>query len=76
MNMNQGVEAVLCLQIKLNINKYVKEGDIVKGRVNGEEFNISEGKEYEILKVNNSTMVTVKNDKNQIDIYSVEYFTV
>lgn len=61
---------------RLNEVQYVKEGDVVKGRANGEEFNISEGKEYEILEVNNSTMVTVKNDKNQIDIYSVEYFTV
>lgn len=54
----------------------VREGSVVKGRANCEEFHITEGKEYKILEVNNITLITVKNDKDNIEIYSVECFTL
>ena len=50
----------------------VIKGDAVKSTIN--DFDLTEGKEYEVIEVNNPTMITVMNDLGKIDMYSVEYF--
>lgn len=53
---------------------WVDEGDIVRGKCNGEEFSITEGKSYEVLDTNGIDCVLIKNDIGENDFYSVEYF--
>jgi len=50
----------------------VRKGDKVKSITN--DFDLTEGKEYEIIEVNNPTMITIMNDVGEIDMYTVEYF--
>ena len=50
----------------------VEKGDRVKSVVN--DFNLTEDKEYEVIEVNSPTMITIMNDANKFDIYTVEYF--
>ena len=50
----------------------VHKGDMVKSITN--DFDLTEEKEYEIIEVNNPTMITIMNDVNKLDMYAVEYF--
>jgi hypothetical protein len=52
----------------------VREGDIVVAKPGGEEFSLTKGKEYEVLEINNFTMFSIRNDKGNVEIYTVEYF--
>lgn len=53
---------------------WVGDGDVVKGRCNAEEFNITEGKEYVVIGINDIDCIYIMNDVGEIDLYSVEYF--
>lgn len=53
---------------------WIDKGDKVRGRCNGEEFYITEGKSYEVLDTNGIDCVLVENDIGEKDFYSVEYF--
>ena len=50
----------------------VHKGDKVQSITN--DFDLTEGKEYEIIEVNNPTMITIMNDINKLDMYTVDYF--
>ena len=50
----------------------VKKGDMIKSITN--DFDLTEGKEYEIIEVNSISMVTIMNDIKEVDMYTVEYF--
>lgn len=52
----------------------VQRGDMIKAREYGEEFDLTVNKEYEVLDVNSIDLITIKNDKGVVDIYTVEYF--
>jgi len=57
---------------RLNDVESVQKGDKVKSVTN--DFDLTEGKEYEIIEVNSPTMITVVNDIGEVDMYTVEYF--
>ena len=57
---------------RLNDVEQVKKGDKVKSTT--DDFNLTEGKEYEVIEVNNPTMITIQNDIKVNDMYTVEYF--
>ena len=57
---------------RLNDVESVQKGDKVKSITY--DFDLTEGKEYEVVEVNSQTMITVMNDLGKIDMYSVEYF--
>ena len=59
---------------KLSECDYVGVGDIVYAHKSGEEFNLTTGKGYEILKIVHTDSVFIKNDLGEIDEYTVEYF--
>lgn len=54
------------------INKYAV-GNIVRATKFGEEFNLTEDREYEVLDYN-CNMILVRNDLEIEDWYTVEYF--
>lgn len=53
---------------------YVTKGMKIIGHSSGEEFNLTEDKEYEILDVHSYSEVSVENDLGEIEIYSIENF--
>ena len=53
---------------------YIKKGDFVKANEFGKEFNLTVGKEYEILE-HYGREYKIKNDLGVEDIYTYEYFT-
>ena len=57
---------------RLNDVESVRKGDRVKSTT--KDFDLTEDKEYEIIEVNNTTMITIMNDIGEIDMYTVEYF--
>jgi len=57
---------------RLNDVESVQKGDRVKSITN--DFDLNEGKEYKIIEVNSTTMITIMNDVGEIDMYTVEYF--
>ncbi|HCL4455058.1 hypothetical protein EJM73_08340 [Clostridium botulinum] len=61
---------------RLSEMQEVVKGDLVKANRPATEFNLTEDKEYEVLDVNSVDLITIKNDKGEIDIYSVEYFYI
>lgn len=54
------------------MNKY-SVGNTVKATKFGEEFNLTEDREYEVLDYN-CNMILVRNDLEIEDWYTVEYF--
>ena len=50
----------------------VKKGDKIKSITN--DFDLTEGKEYEIIEVNSISLITIMNDIKEVDMYTVEYF--
>jgi hypothetical protein len=50
----------------------VKEEDKVRSITN--DFDLTIGKEYEVLEVNSQSLITIKNDIGEIDMYTIEYF--
>ncbi|EQB4340396.1 hypothetical protein ACYJ2U_001710 [Clostridium botulinum] len=61
---------------RLSEMQEVVKGDLVKANQPATEFNLTKDKEYEVLAVNSIDLITIKNDKDEIDIYSVEYFYI
>ena len=57
---------------KLSEVEKVGKGDKVKSVTN--DFDLTEGREYEVIEVNSPTMITIMNDMLEVDIYTVEYF--
>lgn len=59
---------------KLSEQQFVGKGDMVFATNSSEEFHLTPGKEYEIEEVTMDGYLLVKNDKGEVDEYSVEYF--
>lgn len=67
---------------KITLNPYTTDiefmelvniGDIIVANAPGEEFNLTCGKEYELLEYDRDCIM-VKNDLGNIEYYSVDYF--
>lgn len=54
--------------------EYVKTGETVNANEHGVEFNLTEGKEYEVLE-HLGFYYKIVNDLGVEDTYSYEYFT-
>ena len=50
----------------------VQKGDKVKSITN--DFDLTQGKEYQIIEVNSVSLITIMNDLGEVDMYTVEYF--
>lgn len=57
---------------RISEQELVTQGSLVVSVTN--DFDLTEGKEYEVVEVNNPTMITIINDIGEIDMYTVEYF--
>lgn len=53
---------------------YVGKGDNVYANQGAEEYGFTVGKMYDIQGVSSDGYLQMKNDKGEIDEYSVEYF--
>lgn len=57
---------------RISEQEIITKGSLVVSTTN--DFDLTEGKEYKVVEVNNPTMITIKNDIGEIDMYTVEYF--
>lgn len=57
----------------LDFLKLVDIGDMIVSAVDGEEYNLTSGKEYELLG-HDGDCIMVKNDLGNREYYSVDYF--
>lgn len=65
-------KAILNFWSRLGDDIIVRKGDIVRSRTN--EFNLTEGREYKITKINWVDEIAVINDIGKECIYTVEHF--
>ena len=57
---------------RISEQEIATQGSLVVSTTN--DFDLTEGKEYKIVEINNPTMITIINDIGEIDMYTVEYF--
>ena len=52
----------------------ISKNDIVIAKNDDNDFHITQGKEYQVISVEDLDLITVLNDKNIKEIFTVNYF--